>query len=70
MIGQEQINQLLKHAVKNEASDIHLSEGYPPIVRIDGKLQALKGKILTKQDMEDIIVQILDDFQMERFKKD
>lgn len=70
MITREQINSLLTQAVKSQASDIHLSEGYPPIVRIDGKLQHIKGKVLTKQDLEDIIVQILDDFQMERFRED
>ena len=69
MIGQDQVIQLLTHAVRNNASDIHLSEGYPPIVRIDGKLQPLKGKVLSKQDTEDIVVQILDDYQMEKFKK-
>jgi twitching motility protein PilT len=69
MITREQINQLLAHAVKSQASDIHLSEGYPPIVRIDGKIQQIKGKVLSKQDMEDIIVQILDDYQMEKFKQ-
>ena len=69
MINREQINQLLSHAVKSQASDVHLSEGYPPIVRIDGKIQQIKGKVLTKLDMEDIIVQILDDYQMEKFKQ-
>jgi twitching motility protein PilT len=68
MITRDQINQLLSHAVKSQASDIHLSEGYTPIVRIDGKIQQIKGKVLSKQDMEDIIVQILDDYQMEKFK--
>ena len=52
MVSIEQIHQLLKHATKNDASDIHLSEGYPPIVRIDGKLQTIKGKKLEKQDLE------------------
>jgi len=70
MITRDQINELLAYAVKSQASDIHLSEGYPPIVRIDGQLQPVKGKVLTKQDMEDIIVQILDDYQLERFKKE
>ncbi|MBN2414450.1 type IV pilus twitching motility protein PilT [bacterium] len=70
MISLEQIHQLLEHARKNDASDIHLGQGYPPIVRIDGKLQPIKGRVLTKQDMEEIIVQILDDYQMERFQKD
>jgi len=69
MIGIEQINQLLTHGVKCEASDIHLSEGYPPMMRIDGSLQAIKGKVLTNQDMEDIIVQVLNDFQMDKFKE-
>lgn len=68
MIGTEQIHRLLTHAVRNQASDIHLSQGYPPIIRVDGKLQPIKGKVLTKQDIEDIIVQVLDDFQMERFR--
>ena len=65
MISVENIKQLLSQAVKNEASDIHLSQGYPPIVRIDGKLLPIKGKVLSRQDLEDIIVQILDDYQME-----
>ena len=69
MISRDQVHQLLAHARKNDASDIHLSEGYPPLVRIDGKLQPIKGRLLTKEDLEDIIVQILDDFQMERFRK-
>lgn len=68
MITVENIHQLLSQAARGGASDIHLSEGYPPIIRLDGELQMLKGKVLSKSDMEDIIVQILDDFQMERFK--
>jgi len=70
MLGQDQINQLLMLAVKNDASDIHLSVGYPPIVRINGKLQSIKGKVLTKQDTEDLLVQILDDYQITRFREE
>lgn len=69
MINQEQIRSLLGFAVRNSASDIHLSEGYPPIVRIDGKLQPIKGKTINKEDMEDVIVQILDDYQMDKLRK-
>jgi twitching motility protein PilT len=70
MVTRDQINQLLTYAVKNQASDIHISEGAPPMIRIDGKLVPVKGKALTKEDTEDIIVQLLDDYQMERFKRD
>ena len=69
MISREQVVQLLTHAVSRQASDIHLSEGIPPVVRIDGTLVPLKGKMLSKADMEDIIVQILDDYQMEKFQE-
>jgi Tfp pilus assembly pilus retraction ATPase PilT len=51
MITREHINELLAHAVKSQASDIHISEGYPPLVRIDGKIQQIKGKVLSKQDL-------------------
>lgn len=70
MISLENIKSLLMQAVKNEASDIHLSKGYPPMVRIDGRLIPLKGKILSQTDMEDIVVQILDDYQMDTFRKE
>ena len=70
MIGLQQIHNLLNQAKKREASDVHLSQGYPPILRIDGKLQPIKGRVLSKQDMEDIMVQLLDDYQMDRFRKE
>ena len=52
MVDREQVNRLLSHAVQHKASDIHLSQGYPPILRIDGKLQPMKGKCLEVEDME------------------
>jgi len=70
MITRDKVNQLLTHAYRTQASDIHLSSGYPPIFRVDGKMQPIGNKVISKQDMEDIIVQILDDFQMERFREE
>ena len=32
------IEELLDFAVKNKASDLHLSSGLPPIFRVDGEL--------------------------------
>jgi twitching motility protein PilT len=37
------LNALLRHAVEVGASDIHLKLGRPPIVRRDGRLDALEG---------------------------
>ena len=32
------IAQLLAFAVKNKASDLHLSAGMPPMIRVDGEI--------------------------------
>ena len=33
------IAQLLAFAVENDASDLHLSAGVPPMIRVDGDVQ-------------------------------
>ncbi len=33
------ITQLLAFSVKNKASDLHISAGEPPIIRVDGDMR-------------------------------
>ncbi|MGI9233269.1 MAG: twitching motility protein PilT, partial [Woeseiaceae bacterium] len=33
------VAQLLSFAVKNNASDLHLSAGVPPMIRVDGDIK-------------------------------
>ena len=35
------IAQLLAFAVKNNASDLHLSAGVPPMIRVDGDMKRI-----------------------------
>ncbi|HAD88997.1 MAG TPA: twitching motility protein PilT, partial [Alteromonas macleodii] len=35
------ITELLAFSVKNNASDLHLSAGLPPIIRVDGEMRKL-----------------------------
>ena len=43
------IDDLFKIAVDSEASDLHIIVGMPPVLRIDGQLQPIKGQTkLTK----------------------
>ncbi|MFT6988907.1 MAG: twitching motility protein PilT, partial [Paraglaciecola sp.] len=35
------ITELLAFSVKNKASDLHLSAGLPPIIRVDGEMRKL-----------------------------
>ena len=53
MENQQQLDDLLMLAVQKGASDIHLSPGYYPTIRIDGVLVPMSdNKILTKQEVE------------------
>jgi twitching motility protein PilT len=70
MYNSEFVKRLIFHALKASASDIHLSEGHPPILRVNGELQPVKSKKLEKADMEDIIVQMVDDYQMDRLREE
>ena len=36
------ILDLLNYGVKNNASDLHLSAGVPPMIRVDGDMRKLK----------------------------
>jgi twitching motility protein PilT len=64
------LNDILKAAVKNSASDIHLKVGLPPIVRINGKLVPLKvPQPLRVEDLNAISDRILvSTEQKERFE--
>ncbi len=64
------LNRLLKAAVDNGASDVHLKPGKVPVFRIDGKLHELqKHPPLTAQDMSTAAKTIMDEWQIEVYKK-
>jgi len=59
------IEALLSEAINRNASDLHISAGYPPVMRIDGELEDLGEKILTPEDVETLIFSILSDEKKE-----
>jgi len=63
--GTEKIDELLKYAIQHNASDLHITVGYPPIVRIDGELKEISESILTSEDAEELILPILVDEKKE-----
>ncbi len=52
-------NQLLGAGVKNNASDIHLKVGSPPVFRINGELREIKAPKLTPEDTKSIVLELL-----------
>ncbi len=64
------IQELLKAAVDRRASDLHLTVGLPPQLRIDGILTPLPGSPLTSEEAETLAFQMLLPEQIARFKQD
>lgn len=56
------INELLEYTVNNKASDLHLTVGRPPMVRIFGELTPIPGReILTHNIIVELLLPILDE---------
>jgi twitching motility protein PilT len=63
-----QIDQFLRLLVQQGGSDLHLSCGNPPIIRVHGHLQRIKFRELTAADMTTLILEVLSAEQRERFE--
>ncbi len=64
-----ELNEILKIAVKNNASDIHLKAGLPPILRVNGSLYPLKNMGRIEPDVvREMAMSIMDSSQRERFQ--
>jgi len=64
-----ELPSLLLVMVQNEASDLHLGVGFPPALRVDGKLVAqTQYPVLNQDAMEKILFPHLDSEQMERLR--
>lgn len=61
------MNQLLEIAESEDASDLHLTAGAPPVLRINGRLVPVEAKVLTPDDTEAALRIILSDRDMDRF---
>jgi len=64
-----EIREMLELCIDKQASDLHLTENEPPLLRIDGKLQREKLAVLTKQDLKRIIYSVLSSPQKEMFER-
>lgn len=58
-----EITELLAFAVQNGASDLHLSGGNPPLVRIDGVIRRLKADPLTGDMIRVMVYSLMSDRQ-------
>lgn len=64
------IADLLAFGVKNGASDLHLSAGMPPIIRVDGDIRRIDLPSMAHKDVHDMLYDIMNDKQRKGFEND
>ncbi len=63
------LHQLLKAMIEKGASDLHVTTGAPPLLRIDGKLHPLKTPPLTPSETKQLCYSVLTDAQKHKFEE-
>src|SRR4051812_41662708 len=61
---------VMLEALAVEASDLHITVGTPPVIRVRGELQRLDYANLTGQDTRDVMYSILNNDQRKRLETD
>ncbi len=63
------IAQLLAFAVKNNASDLHLSGGMPPLIRVDGDIKRINMPSLSHKEVHSMVYDIMNDKQRKAYEE-
>ena len=63
------ITELLAFGVKNNASDLHLSAGEPPMIRVDGDIRRINVPALDHKTVQSLIYDIMNDKQRKDFEE-
>src|SRR5205085_5469957 len=63
------IAELLAFSVKNKASDLHLSAGLPPMIRVDGDVRRINIPALDHKQVHSLVYDIMSDKQRRDFEE-
>lgn len=64
------IEEILEQVVAQKGSDLHISAGLPPVIRIDGILQRTDAEPLSPDDVETLLFPMLSNEQRRRLEQD
>ncbi len=64
-----EISELLAFSVKNKASDLHLSAGLPPMIRVHGDIRRINVPPLSNQEVRAMIYDIMSDAQRKMYEE-
>jgi len=63
------ISELLAFSVKNKASDLHLSAGLPPMIRVHGDVRRINLPAMEHKDVHSMIYDIMNDGQRKQYEE-
>ena len=63
------IAELLAFAVKSKASDLHISAGEPPIIRVDGDMRRINMPELEHKEVHSMVYDIMNDKQRKSYEE-
>jgi twitching motility protein PilT len=63
------ITELLAFAVKSKSSDLHISAGEPPMIRVDGDVKRINVPELSSDDVKEMVYDIMNDKQRKDFEE-
>ncbi|HIF51122.1 MAG TPA: type IV pilus twitching motility protein PilT [Thiotrichaceae bacterium] len=63
------IGELLAFGVKNGSSDLHLSAGEPPMIRVDGDMRRINIPTMDHKEVHDLMYDIMNDKQRKDYEE-
>ncbi len=63
------ISDLLAFSVKNKASDLHLSAGLPPMIRVHGDVRKINVPVMEHSEVHDMVYDIMNDGQRKVYEE-
>ena len=63
------ITELLAFSVKNQASDLHLSAGLPPMIRVHGDVRRINLPAMEHKDVHAMVYDIMNDGQRKHYEE-
>ena len=63
------LTQLLVFTLQNNASDLHLSSGNPPVIRVSGSMKRVKADALGSDDIRTMLYSVMTEEQRAEYEK-
>ena len=63
------ISELLAFVVKNKASDLHLSTGLPPMIRVNGDVRRINLPPMEHKDVHGMVYDVMNDHQRKTYEE-